>query len=96
MSAALKSRSAKIEQITAKVLGGLLTFLLLIVLGSFLVNSFDVRLSAQAKTLLTPPPNPTREREHLPRDSRDGRKIAPSSKWVNKELPHTTTRSTAL
>ena len=58
MSVTLNPRLAKIARITAKVLGGLVAFLLLIVLGLFVVNSFDVSLSPEAKALLTPPPNP--------------------------------------
>jgi hypothetical protein len=53
-----KSRLAKVARITAKITAGLVAFVLLIALVLFLVNSFDVPLSEQAKALLTPPPNP--------------------------------------
>jgi len=47
----------KITRITAKIAGGLLAFVLLLVLAWVLVNSVDAPLSPQAKALLTPPPN---------------------------------------
>src|ERR1700722_7278112 len=55
---ALNSRLAKIARITAKITGALITFVVLFVLACFILNSFDVPLSPQAKALLTPPPNP--------------------------------------
>jgi hypothetical protein len=54
----LKSRLAKIARITAKITLGLVTFVILTVLVLFILNSFDAPLNAQAKALLTPPPNP--------------------------------------
>jgi hypothetical protein len=61
----LKSRLGKIARITAKITAGLVAFVLLIVLGLFLVNSIDAPLSAQAKALLTPPPNPYPPEENI-------------------------------
>ena len=55
---ALNSRLAKIARITAKITGALIAFVVLFVLACFILNSFDVPLSPQAKGLLTPPPNP--------------------------------------
>jgi hypothetical protein len=51
-------RLARIARITARILAGLSVFLLAIVLVLFLVNSFDVTLTPQAKALLTAPSNP--------------------------------------
>ena len=58
MSAALKSRLAKIARITAKIAGVFIAFGLLLCLAWAVINSFDVPLSEQAKALLTVPPNP--------------------------------------
>lgn len=65
MSVTLKSRLAKIARITAKIAAGLVAFVLLIVFALFLVNSFDVSLSPQAKALLTPPRNPCPPEENI-------------------------------
>jgi hypothetical protein len=58
MSAALKSRLAKIARITAKIAGAFIAFVLLLCLVWAVINSFDVPLSDQAKALLAVPPNP--------------------------------------
>lgn len=52
------SRLAKMARITAKIASGLAAIVFLTLLALFIVNSFDVPLTAQAKALLTPPPNP--------------------------------------
>ena len=54
----MKARLAKFARVTAKIIGGLIAFVLLVILAWTLLNSFDVPLSPQAKALLTPPPNP--------------------------------------
>jgi hypothetical protein len=53
-----KTLLTKVARITAKIAAGLISFVLLIVVAGFVLNSFDVPLSEQAKALLTPPPNP--------------------------------------
>jgi hypothetical protein len=53
-----QSRLARIARIAAKIAAGLLAVVILIVIALFLANSFDVRLSAQAKALLAAPANP--------------------------------------
>jgi hypothetical protein len=65
MLASLRSRFAKIARNTAKILVGIAAFLLVIVLVLFIVNSFDVPLSDQAKALVTPPPNPYGPEENI-------------------------------
>jgi hypothetical protein len=65
MPVALKSRLAKFARITAKIVAGLLAFVLLLILACFILNSFDTPLSEQAKALLTPPPNPYPSEENL-------------------------------
>ena len=64
MPTALKSRLPRIARIIAKISSGLAALIFLIVLALFIVNSFDVPLSDQAKALLTPPPNPYRPDEN--------------------------------
>jgi hypothetical protein len=58
MQDALKPRLVKVTRIAAKISIGLIAFLVLLLLALFLLNSFDARLSEQAKALLTAPPNP--------------------------------------
>jgi hypothetical protein len=60
-----KPRLARIARIIAKIASGLAAFIFLLVLALFLVNSFDVPLSAQAKALLTPQPNPYPPEENI-------------------------------
>jgi hypothetical protein len=60
-----KPRLARIARITAKIASGLAAVIFLVVLSLFIVNSFDVPLSAQAKALLTPPPNPYPPEENI-------------------------------
>ena len=55
---ALNSRLPRIARITAKFAAGLAALICLVVLALLIVNSFDVPLTAQARVLLTPPPNP--------------------------------------
>jgi len=58
MPIAFKFRLVKIARIAAKITGGLIAFVFLIVLACFILNSFDVPLSDQSKALLAVPPNP--------------------------------------
>jgi hypothetical protein len=59
------SRLARIARLTAKIVIGLIAVLIVIVAVLFIVNSFDVPLSDQAKALLTPPPNPYSPEENI-------------------------------
>jgi hypothetical protein len=61
----LNSRLAKIARIAAKITGGLIAFVALIVLACFILNSIDAPLSPQAQTLLTPPRNPYASDENI-------------------------------
>jgi hypothetical protein len=65
MSVALKSRLAKIARIMAKIAGGSIAFVILIILAFALLNSFDARLSEQTQVLLAAPPNPYPSEQNL-------------------------------
>ena len=65
MPVTLKSQLTKIARIAAKIALGLVAFALLFVLACFILNSSDAPLSVQAKTLLTPPPNPYSPEENI-------------------------------
>jgi hypothetical protein len=54
----LKFQLTKVARITAKIVLGLVAFVLLFALACFILNSFDAPLSDQAKALLAAPPNP--------------------------------------
>jgi hypothetical protein len=55
----------KVARISKKIAIGLVAFVLLIVLVCFAINSFDVPLSAEAKTLLAAPSNPYRSDDNI-------------------------------
>jgi hypothetical protein len=60
-----QSRLAKTARLAAKIVLGLTALVLLVVLGLVAANSFDVPLSAQARTLLAAPPNPYPSGENI-------------------------------
>jgi hypothetical protein len=65
MQIALKPRLAKIARISAEIAGGLIAFVLILVIACVILNSFDAPLSEQAKALLAAPPNPYPSNENL-------------------------------
>ena len=65
MPTTLRSRLAKFARIAAKIAGGLLAFVLVLVLAWVLLNSFDAPLSDQAKALLAPPQNASAAADNL-------------------------------
>jgi len=47
------------------ILGSITALLVLILIGTFIANSFDEPLTPEAKALLTPPPNPYATEDNL-------------------------------